>query len=40
MTYLEAAATVLKDAGEPAHYKEITTRALERGADRDVARPY
>ena len=31
MTYLEAAAAVLKDAGEALHYKEITRRALERG---------
>ncbi len=31
MTYLEAAAAVLKDAGGPLHYKAITTRALERG---------
>jgi Restriction endonuclease/HB1, ASXL, restriction endonuclease HTH domain len=31
MTYLEAAAAILKDAGEPLHYKAITTRALERG---------
>ena len=31
MTYLEAAAAVLKDAGGPLHYKAITARALERG---------
>ena len=31
MTYLEAAYQILKQAGEPLHYKEITERALAQG---------
>ncbi|GAP63311.1 hypothetical protein ARMA_1734 [Ardenticatena maritima] len=31
MTYLDAAYVVLRDAGQPLHYREITQRALERG---------
>ena len=31
MTFLEAAYSVLKAAGEPLHFREITKRALERG---------
>lgn len=31
MTYLEAAYEILKQAGEPLHYKEITVRALAQG---------
>lgn len=31
MTYAEAAIRVLKEAGEPLHYKELTERALEKG---------
>lgn len=31
MTYLEAAAAVLKESGEALHYKEIARRALEQG---------
>ena len=31
VTYLEAAEAILKEAGGPLHYKEISRRALERG---------
>ncbi|RLC86313.1 MAG: hypothetical protein DRI79_10185, partial [Chloroflexi bacterium] len=31
MNFLEAAYQVLKAAGEPLHYREITRRALQRG---------
>jgi restriction system protein len=31
MTFLEAAWHILNEAGEPLHYREITSRALERG---------
>lgn len=31
LTYLEAAHTILAQAGEPLHYAEITRRALDQG---------
>jgi hypothetical protein len=38
MSFLDAAYEILKEAGEPLHYREIARRALERGLIRTKGR--
>jgi len=39
MTFLEAAYSVLRDAGKPLHFREIARRAFERGRIKQRAKP-